>query len=398
MSSGLVVSGMGIISGLGIGKEKTLNALLAEKSAIGNIRYLQTMHTDIPVSEVPLSDAEMKQQLQISQQQLITRTPLMAIVAAKEAIEQAKLTEHKPNRIAFINGTTVGGMEKSELYYNDFLENNNHSEYIAAHDCGAGTDQVADYFNIFDTTYTISTACSSAINAIILGANLIKAGKVDAVVVGGTECLSKFHLNGFNTLMILDREPCKPFSRNRAGLNLGEGAAYLVIEKEDAAKKRGITPLCELGGYANACDAFHQTASSPDGQGAYLAMQGALADANMSPAEIDYINVHGTGTPNNDSTEGIALTRVFGEHVPDFSSTKAYTGHTTSAAGGVESVISILALQHDFVPPTLNFSEPMEEVATVPVTKTKHKPMKHIMNNSFGFGGNDSSCIFSKIN
>ena len=397
MNSGLVVSGMGIISGLGVGKEKTLDALLAEKSAVRKIQYLQTIHTDIPVSEVPLSDAEMKQQLQISQKQLITRTPLLAIIAAKEAIEQAKLTEQKPERIAFINGTTVGGMEKSEQFYSDFLENNNHSEYIAAHDCGAGTDQVADYFNLFNATYTISTASSSAINAIILGANLIKAGKTDAVVVGGTECLSKFHLNGFNTLMILDREPCKPFSQNRAGLNLGEGAAFLVIEKEDSAKKRGITPLCALGGYANACDAFHQTASSPDGQGAYLAMQGALADAHMLPTEIDYINVHGTGTPNNDSTEGIALTRVFGEQVPDFSSTKAYTGHTTSAAGGVESVISILALQNDFVPPTLNFSEPMQKVAVVPVTKTKHKPMKHIMNNSFGFGGNDSSCIFSKI-
>lgn len=397
MAEKLVVTGMGIISGLGVGKEQTLAALLAEKSSVGKIRYLNTEHTDIPVSEVPMTDSEMKELLGIPSDQLVTRTPLMAMIAVKEALEQANILTNKPERIAFINGTTVGGMEKSEQYYIDFLENENHKEYIAAHDCGAGTDDVADFFSVFDTTATISTACSSAINALIYGANLIKTGKVDAAVVGGTECLSKFHLNGFNTLMILDREPCKPFSANRVGLNLGEGAAYLVLEKADDAQKRGVLPLCELSGYANSCDAFHQTASSPNGQGAFLAMQGALADAHLQPSDIDYINAHGTGTGNNDSTEGIAITRVFGDSVPDFSSTKAFTGHTTSAAGGVESVISILAMQNDFVPATLHFTSPMEEVNVVPVTHTKHKELRHIMNNSFGFGGNDSSCIFSKI-
>ena len=397
MAEKLVVTGMGVISGLGVGKEKTLEALLAEKSSVGKIRYLQTEHTDIPVSEVPMTDLEMKSLLNIPPDQLVTRTPLMAMIAVKEALQQANITENKTQRIAFINGTTVGGMEKSEQFYLDFLENENHKEYIAAHDCGAGTDDVADFFNVFDSTATISTACSSAINALIYGANLIKTGKTDIAVVGGTECLSKFHLNGFNTLMILDREPCKPFSANRVGLNLGEGAAYLVLEKASNAQQRGVKPLCELSGYANACDAFHQTASSPNGQGAFLAMQGALADAQLQPTDIDYINAHGTGTNNNDSTEGIAITRVFGDSVPDFSSTKAFTGHTTSAAGGVESVISILAMQNNFVPATLNFTTPMDEVNVVPVTHTKHKELRHVMNNSFGFGGNDSSCIFSKI-
>ena len=397
MAEKLVVTGMGVISGLGVGKEKTLEALLAEKSSVGKIRFLQTEHTDIPVSEVPMTDLEMKSLLNIPPDQLVTRTPLMAMIAVKEALQQANITDNKTQRIAFVNGTTVGGMEKSEQFYLDFLENENHKEYIAAHDCGAGTDDVADFFNVFDSTATISTACSSAINALIYGANLIKTGKTDIAVVGGTECLSKFHLNGFNTLMILDREPCKPFSANRVGLNLGEGAAYLVLEKASNAQQRGVKPLCELSGYANACDAFHQTASSPNGQGAFLAMQGALADAQLQPTDIDYINAHGTGTNNNDSTEGIAITRIFGDSVPDFSSTKAFTGHTTSAAGGVESVISILAMQNNFVPATLNFTTPMDEVNVVPVTHTKHKELRHVMNNSFGFGGNDSSCIFSKI-
>lgn len=395
--SKIVVTGMGIISGLGVGKEQTLQALLAEQSAVGKVRYLQTEHTDIPVSEVPKSDDEMKSLLKISSDTIFTRTPLMATIAAKEAIEQAQLMNVGSQRIAFINGTTVGGMEKSEQFYSDFLENENHKEFIAAHDCGAGTDEVADYFGIFDYTSTISTACSSAINALILGANLIKMGKTDIAVVGGTECLSKFHLNGFNTLMILDREPCKPFSQNHVGLNLGEGAAYLVLEREENAIARNAEILCELSGYANHCDAFHQTATSPNGQGPFLAMQGALKDANLQPTDIDFISAHGTGTGNNDTTEGIAITRIFGENVPDFSSTKAFTGHTTSAAGSVESVISILALQHNFIPANLNFDSKMEEVNVVPVTKTKQKKLTHVMNNSFGFGGNDSSCIFSKL-
>lgn len=397
MTETLVVTGMGIISGLGMGKQQTLDALFAENTAVGSVTYLQTCHTDIPVAEIHMSDDEMKAILNIPPKKAITRTPLMAILAAKEAIQQAKLQECKQKRIAFVNGTTVGGMDKTEQFYQDFLTNDNNKEYIATHDCGSGTDDVADYFGLFDMTTTISTACSSAINALILGANLIKTGKVDAAVVGGTECLSKFHLNGFNSLMILDKEQCKPFSQNHVGLNLGEGAAYLVLEKASDAKQRNATPLCALSGYANFCDAFHQTATSPNGDGPYLAMQGALADANLLPSDIDYISAHGTGTGNNDTTEGIAITRVFGEHIPDFSSTKAFTGHTTSAAGSVEAVISILALQNNFIPANLNFSAHMDDVAIMPVTKTKQKKLHHVMNNSFGFGGNDSSCIFSKI-
>ena len=198
--------------------------------------------------------------------------------------------------------------------------------------------------------------------------------------------------------MILDHEPCKPFDKNRNGLNLGEGAAYLVIETAESARKRGATPLCELSGYANACDAFHQTATSPEGEGPFLAMTGALSKAGLKPADIDYINAHGTGTGNNDLCESVAIKRVFGDHVPPFSSTKSFTGHTTSAAGAVEAVISILSLTNGFIPANLNFSSAIEESGLTPVTKgLSDVDLRHVMSNSFGFGGNDSSCIFSKI-
>jgi 3-oxoacyl-(acyl-carrier-protein) synthase len=223
---------------------------------------------------------------------------------------------------------------------------------------------------------------------------------VDVAVVGGSECLSKFHFNGFNTLMILDKQPCRPFDSTRAGLNLGEGAAFLVIESEKSVRERGIIPICKLSGYANTCDAFHQTASSPNGEGAFLAMSKALEQSNLQPKDIDYINAHGTGTENNDATEGIAIMRVFGEDIPAVSSTKSFTGHTTSAAGSVESVISILALQHNFIPINLNFSEKMPELSFTPKKADNthsNKQLQHVLTNSFGFGGNDTCLIFSKI-
>jgi 3-oxoacyl-[acyl-carrier-protein] synthase-1 len=393
----IFVTGAGIISALGKNKQETLVALLEQRSGIAPLRYLKTSHTEFPVGEVKLTNEEMRQLLHIPVEKITTRTPLMGMIAAREALKQAGLQQQNGWRIAFISGTTVGGMDKSEQYYLDFLENDTRNDYIATHDCGSCTEMIADYFGLFSLVETISTACSSAANAIMAGAQLIQDGRADIVVAGGSECLTKFHLNGFHTLMILDREPCKPFDAHRAGLNLGEGAAYIVIESEESARKRKIKPLCLLSGYANTCDAFHQTASSPNGEGAYWAMIKALASAGLKPEEIDYINAHGTGTANNDLSEGSAIQRVFTNKIPPVSSTKSFTGHTTSAAGGVEAVISLLALQHNFIPANLNFSTPMEELPFVPATGEKPStPLRHVLSNSFGFGGNETVLIFSK--
>ena len=395
MAKRIVVTGMGIVSALGIGKDAHLCALKEGKSGVGKVKYLATKHTDIPVGEVKMSDDELKSLLGISSDSVITRTPLLGRIAMEEAVKQSGIND--TFRVAFINGTTVGGMEKSERYYLDFFEGKN-TEYIAVHDCGAGTEMIAASFGRFDLMSTISTACSSAVNSIIVGGEMVRSGRVDAAIVGGAESLSKFHLNGFNTLMILDKDVCNPFDANRNGLNLGEGAAYIVIESEESAKSRNAEILCELSGYGNACDAFHQTASSPTGEGAYLAMKKALEDAGLEPEEIDYINAHGTGTGNNDLSESVSIKRIFGERVPYFSSTKSLTGHTTSAAGGIEAVISILALQNGIIPGCVRFENPIEETGLIPIKKCMMQvELKHVMNNSFGFGGNDSSCIFSKL-
>ncbi len=391
----ILITGMGVVSAIGLGKAQTLEALLNNRSGVGQLKYLKTEHKEFPVGEVKLTDAEMRARLGIASDAVTTRTALMGMLALEEALHDAGLTTEMLPEVGFISGTTVGGMDMSEQFYLDYINSEAHKEYIAAHDCGSCTEMTANHFGKFAFLTTLSTACSSAANAIILGANMIRRGEADIVVVGGSECITKFHLNGFNSLMILDTERCRPFDATRHGLNLGEGAAYLVLESEKSAKKRGVKAQALLSGYGNACDAFHQTASSPAGEGAYRAMKEALVLAGLQPVEIDYINAHGTGTPNNDASESQAMKRLFGENVPPVSSTKPFTGHTTSASGSIEAVFCILALQHGFLPVNLNWSKPMED-GVVPVSQPVRKALKHILCNAFGFGGNDSSILLSR--
>ena len=394
MIDSIYITGTGVVSAIGIGKAATLEALLSNRSGVGQLKYLKTEHKEFPVGEVKLTDAEMRERLGIAQDAVTTRTALMGMLALEEALEEARLTPEMLPKVGFISGTTVGGMDMSEQDYLDYLNGDAHKEYIAVYDCGSCSEMTAGHFGKFAFATTLATACSSAANAVIQGANMIRCGKADIVVVGGSECITKFHLNGFNSLMILDTKPCRPFDATRSGLNLGEGAAYLVLESAESAKRRGVQPQALLSGYGNACDAFHQTASSPDGEGAFRAMKEALELAGLQPADIDYINAHGTGTPNNDVSESQAMMRLFGQ-VPPVSSTKPFTGHTTSASGSIEAVFCILALQHGFLPVNLNWSQAMDN-GIVPVAKPEKKTLKHVLCNAFGFGGNDSSLLISR--
>ncbi|MDR0536859.1 MAG: beta-ketoacyl-[acyl-carrier-protein] synthase family protein [Tannerellaceae bacterium] len=395
----IFITGMGIISAIGRGRAATLQSLLHDRSGIATITRLDTSRREYPAGEVQLSNQEMMQRLSIPQATAITRSALMGAIAIEEALQQAQLHEKGTLRIALVNGTTVGGMDMSEKYYLDFMNNNDRNAYISTHDCGACTEAIADHFGIFTHVETISTACSSAANAILKAAELIRNNRADIVVAGGSECLTRFHLNGFSSLMILDQRPCRPFDAQRSGINLGEGAAYLVIEATETISKRpGTKKLCQLAGYANTCDAFHQTASSPTGEGARLSMTAALKNAGLAPADIDYINAHGTGTDNNDLSEGTAIVEVFRDAMPPVSSTKAYTGHATSAAGSIEAVISILALQHSFIPANRNLAIAMPELPFTPPADARPAKLRHILTNSFGFGGNDTTLIFSACN
>jgi len=397
VSKRIFVTGMGIISALGKNVPETFDALSHCRSGIGPIRLLDTIHKNtIPVAEVPSSNEELAVLLDLANRNDLTRTTLLAIKAVKEAAGSARLTDFKGTGL--ISANTVGGMDKSEQFYYDYLKLKKVNPFIATHDCADSTEKVADIFGIDKFVTTLSTACSSASNAVLLGARMIQNGTLKHVIAGGTECLTKFHLNGFNSLKILDYEPCKPFDKNRAGINLGEGAAYIVLESEEVAERNGKEYFFELKGWGNACEAFHQTASSPEGNGAYLAMKKALEMSELKPDDIAYINAHGTGTDNNDISEGRAIERLFAPHIPLVSSTKPYTGHTTSAAGTVESIITLLGMKHNMVFPNLNFKEQMPELSFAPVDQLiTNIQLNHALSNSFGFGGNNTTLIFSKI-
>lgn len=395
------ITGTGIISAIGRNVPEVLDSLVNGRHGIGPITHIDTIHKGvIPVGEVKLTDDELAVMAGIpsTSKKVYTRTTLLGLIAAREALKQSGL-DVTLTRTGFVSATSVGGMDRSENFIERYYENKalGRMRNVVAHDCGESTETIGEILGATRVLSTISTACSSSVNSLIYAAKLIRSGMVDAVIAGGTDCITRFTLNGFNTLMILDKQHCRPFDDTRTGLNLGEGAGFVVLESEKSVCERKAKPLAILSGFANANDAYHQTASSPEGLGATLAMKNALAMSGLNPSDISYINVHGTGTANNDLSEGTAMKNIFGDQLPPFSSTKPFTGHTLGAAGGIESVLSVLSIQHGLIYPNLNFVTPMNELNLRPCTSlVQGADIVHVLSNSFGFGGNNSTAIFSK--
>jgi 3-oxoacyl-(acyl-carrier-protein) synthase len=351
----------------------------------------------LPVGQVPLSNEQLAAKHDVALPS--TRTALLGIQAAKEALTNSGLTYHKKWRTGLISATTVGGMDQLEIFYPEFLKDRAKGKLrnVVHHGCGSTTELIADALEVKDFVSTVNTACSSSVNSIMLAARLIRHQQLDVVIAGGADALTKFTINGFKSLMILDDEPCRPFDASRKGLNLGEGAGFVVLVSDAVLTKTGLQSKGLVAGFSNTNDAFHQTASSPEGRGSYEAMKNSLEMANLSAHQISYINLHGTGTINNDLSEGTALKRLFAEQLPPVSSTKSFTGHTLGACGGIEAVFSMMALEHQCIFPNLRFKDPVSETGIVPQTSFASREVNHVMSNSFGFGGNCSSIIFSKV-
>lgn len=400
MDQQVYITGSGIICAIGQNTDEVRESLKMERTGIARLQFIETRHRDVlSVGEVKSDNETLQSRLELPTSLPLTRTALLGLTAAREAMFEAGITGSDPFRTGLISATSVGGMDIVENHFQSFIDQEarpEHLNYIHHLDCSASTEQIAQYLGIRSFLSTISTACSSSANAIMYGARLIRHNLLDRVLVGGTDALSRFTINGFHCLQILDPEPCKPFDRDRAGLNLGEGAGYLVLESEKALGKR--QPIARLSGYSNVNDAYHQTASSPTGEGALDAMSIALAKSGLRTADIGYINVHGTGTEINDLSEGLALQRLFAGNPPPFSSTKSYTGHALAAAGGIEAVISLLSLQSQQIPLHLNWRTGMPELTIQPhVHPKKEAEFHHVMSNSFGFGGNTSTLILSTV-
>ena len=326
-----------------------------------------------------------------------SRTARLALIAAVEAWRMAGL-----GRLAdagVVVGTTTGGMAAvEEAYRLDYAEA---AGPTAVRDwlempINATTDLLARLIGSRGPRLTISTACSSGANALGLGADWLRAGRSPAVLCGGADALCRMVFSGFNALQVLDRVPCRPFDRARAGITLGEGAALFVLERWDDAARRGARILGELVSYGVSADAHHVTQPRPDGAGAVRAIDRALAEGGIAPAEIDYVNAHGTGTPQNDLVEARALKQVLGARAARIpvSSTKSQVGHCLGAAGAIEALASLLAIRGGFVPPTATLRDPDPECDLDFVPRvSRPAALRTVLSNSYGFGGNNTSLV-----
>lgn len=390
------ITGIGAISSLGANVAENMTSLRAGKSGISKALHFKSNYVEtLPFAEINRSDVELREELGEDDKRL-TRTTLIAIKAFREAIADAQLVPHELQSFdtGFISSSTVGGMCYTDELYSDANMLGETSDFVASYEGSNHTFIIAEKFGILGYTDTINTACSSSANAIMLGARLIQSGRAKRVIVGGADCLAKYTVNGFNSLRILSDKPCKPFDQNREGLTLGEAAAYLVLESDEICEHK--RKYAEVSGFGNANDAFHPSATSDEARGPIAAMTEALKIAQLEPAQIDFINAHGTGTPNNDMTESYAFQQVF-ENVPLFSSTKSLTGHTLAAAGALEAIFSVLSLKHQEAYPSISIDTPIEGFAFTALQKyTPNLPMNHVMSNSFGFGGNCTSLILSR--
>jgi len=381
---------MGVISAIGRSVAENHQSLKDAVCGVSkNFDLFPTKYAGLlPFGQVQISTEDLQDQLQVTEPG-VTRTTLLALHALNEAIADSGIAaeEIQSFHTALIGANTVGGMCLTDELYNDANEKTNGSDYLASYDCASVNMYLQKHFKINGVINTINTACSSSANAIMYGAMLMKNGYAKRAIVGGTDCLAKFTINGFNALHILSSDNCTPFDEGRKGLNLGEGAAFLILEKEEDIKGRKV--YAELTGYSNANDAYHPSSLSDEGDGPFLV-------ANLSADKIDFINAHGTGTENNDEVESRAMLRLF-DKPPAFASTKGNIGHTLGASGAIEAVYSILSLMHQEVYANLHFKNTISSTGLTPVQSYTKMPVDHVMSNSFGFGGNCSSLIFSKV-
>ena len=400
-STRIAVTGLGIICSIGRNQSEVWRSIVESRAGIGKLTKFpgEAFPTDIAAQV----DDDLNDMLPIGGREArrMSRSDLLAVIAANEAVAQADhgATSPLPRERAIVSsGTSTGGLLEGEDFYFDRLVHGRSrvaASRVLQQPTSGPSDSVARSLNAGGGVLSNATACASAGAAIGMAADLLRSRHADVAVAGGSDALCRLTYSGFNVLQAVDEKPCVPFAAARKGITLGEGAAYLVIERWDDAVSRGATILAELCGYGATCDAHHPTAPHEGGRGAEAAMRDALAEAGDEP-RVDYINAHGTGTLLNDSAETKAIVAAVGETVP-VSSSKSYFGHTLGASGGVEAVIAVLALQHQLAPPTLRLDVPAADCTLDYIPHTpRPMAMTNVLSNTFGFGGSNVSLLFRR--
>lgn len=396
LSTRIAVTGAGIICSIGRNKAEVWSSIAESRAGIGKMTAFpgETFPTDLAAEAL----AELAGELPIGKREAkrLSRTDLLALIAAKEALEQANGAPI--SRAIVSTGTSTGGLLEGEQYYFGRLTRGRRREPaspVLQQPTSAPSDAVARVFNLGGGVISNATACASAGAAIGMAADFLRSGHADVALAGGSDALCRLTYSGFNVLQAVDPEPCSPFGATRKGITLGEGAGYLVLERWDDAVARGATILAELCGFGASCDAHHPTAPIEDGRGAEAAMRGALGEAGLDT--VDYVNAHGTGTLLNDSAETKAIISAVGTGVP-VSSSKSFFGHTLGASGAIEAVVTVLALQHQIAPPTLRLGTAADDCTLDYIPHTpRPMAMANVLSNTFGFGGSNVSLAFRRV-
>jgi len=399
----VVVTGIGLITPVGIGRADTWASLLAGRSGIDHVRYFDTSALPVHVGAEIKSFAPGRF-VQRQAPESMGRASQFAIAAARLALEDARIDAGSwpRERVAVVMGTTSGEAEFIERY-NDHKQAGGidavPERLPAKYPSNVIPGRVAAEFDARGPCMMIPTACAAGNYAIGYGFDLIRSGRADITLAGGSDPFSRINYTGFARLRAIAPERCQPFDRNRKGMIPGEGAAVLVLEDRDAALARGATAYAEVLGYGVTCDAHHMTAAHPHGDGAVRAMTMAMQQSGVTAGEIDYISAHGTGTPTNDRVESFALKALFGSRAKSIpmSSIKSMIGHTMGAASAIEAAVCALALSTGFVPPTINFEQPDPdcEIDCVPNVARRVDPAV-VLNNAYAFGGNNASLCLAR--
>lgn len=398
----IAITGVGAVSALGLGRDETWRSVAEGRGGIRPIESLEIEEVKFTNgAEVP--GFEPGDHFDRKQVGLLDRTSQLLLVAAREAAAGARIAgdERLAERTAVVTGCSLGGQcTQDELYLELYGRGRQriHPFTIPRIMSNAGAAHVTLELGITGPSFTLSTACSSSAHALGLAFWLVRQGIADLAVAGGSEAPFCWgNLKAWEGLRAVSPDTCRPFSKDRQGMILGEAGAALVLEPLDAARSRGAAIHGEIVGCGMSSDAHHVT--QPLAEGAARALRAALTDGGLEPAQIDYVNAHGTGTPANDPTETRALREVFGAHADRLavSSTKSLHGHTLGAAGALEAVITVLALEHGVLPPTVNFTAPDPEcdLDVVP-NHSRRSPIRAALSSSFAFGGTNVALAFRR--
>jgi 3-oxoacyl-[acyl-carrier-protein] synthase II len=394
------VTGVGIVSPLAIGSDKTMDRLLSGVHAFRPVTLFETadQRTNYAAEVTGLSVADVAP---ARDRETWSRTDAMATVAAREALGAARLDPARTDVDLAIGGTT-GGMFETEHQLAEMHRDPSRREPLAlmlSHPLSATSDRLKSAAGPFRRARSVCSACSGGANAILLGAAWIRAGRAHRVLAGGADGLCRLTFTGFNALGAVALDACRPFDRRRSGLGLGEGAAFLVLESDASVGERGAEAIAELAGWGVGAEANHITNPEKGGDTAARLIAKALQRGGLSVRDLDYVNAHGTGTPLNDAMEAAALRKALGKDVERIpvSSCKGQIGHTLGAAGAIEAGITVLAIQRGELPPTGGLEDPDPECALVHVLgKGQKAPVRAAISNSFGFGGTDTVLLFTR--